>query len=90
MGEADTISGRVSVAIADGVAEVRLDRPDKLNALDPAMFEALIEAGERLRRTRGLARRRSARRRARLLRRARHGELRRDGVGAARGRAVQS
>ena len=50
MGEADTISGRVSVAIADGVAEVRLDRPDKLNALDPAMFEALIEAGERLRR----------------------------------------
>ena len=32
----------------NGVAEVRLDRPEKLNALDPAMFAALIEAGERL------------------------------------------
>src|SRR5271165_775545 len=50
MGDTETISGRVSLAIADHVAEVRLDRPDKLNALDPAMFEALIEAGERLRR----------------------------------------
>ncbi len=54
MGEADTISDRVSVAIADGVAEVRLDRPDKLNALDPAMYEALIEAGELLRHTASL------------------------------------
>jgi enoyl-CoA hydratase/carnithine racemase len=54
MGDAETISGRVSLAIADGVAEVRLDRPDKLNALDPAMFEALIEAGERLRHAAGL------------------------------------
>ena len=50
MGDTETISGRVSIEIADHVAEVRLDRPDKLNALDPAMFEALIEAGERLRR----------------------------------------
>ena len=49
-----TISGRVRVEIADHVAEVRLDRPDKLNALDPPMFEALIEAGERLRRAPGL------------------------------------
>jgi enoyl-CoA hydratase/carnithine racemase len=48
MGDTETISGRVSIEIADHVAEVRLDRPDKLNALDPAMFEALIEAGERL------------------------------------------
>jgi len=48
MEEAETIGGRVSVACADGIAEVLLDRPEKLNALDPAMFEALIEAGERL------------------------------------------
>ena len=54
MGDAETISGRVSVAVAEGVAEVRLDRPEKLNALDPAMFEGLIEAGERLSRARGL------------------------------------
>jgi len=47
MAEAETasFSERVSVAIADGVAEVQLDRPDKLNALDPAMFDALIAAG---------------------------------------------
>ena len=54
MSETDTISGRVSVAVSDQIAEVRLDRSDKLNALDPAMFDALIEAGERLRRVRGL------------------------------------
>jgi enoyl-CoA hydratase/carnithine racemase len=39
---------RVLVTIADGVAEVALNRPDKLNALDPPMFEAIIAAGERL------------------------------------------
>ena len=33
---------------ADGVVELQLARPDKMNALDPAMFDALIEAGERL------------------------------------------
>jgi enoyl-CoA hydratase/carnithine racemase len=39
---------RVSVTVAGGVADVRLNRPDKLNALDPAMFSALVEAGEEL------------------------------------------
>jgi enoyl-CoA hydratase/carnithine racemase len=39
---------RVTVAIDDGVADVRLNRPDKLNALDMAMFDAIISAGERL------------------------------------------
>ena len=54
MGDAETILGRVSVEIADHIAEVRLERPDKLNALDPPMFEALVEAGGRLRRAPGL------------------------------------
>lgn len=48
MGESESVGGRIAVTIEDGVAEVRLDRPEKLNALDPAMFAALIEAGERL------------------------------------------
>lgn len=39
---------RVQVTIEDGVADVRLNRPEKLNALDRAMFEGLIEAGRRL------------------------------------------
>ena len=34
---------------ADGVVELHMTRADKMNALDPAMFDALIEAGERLR-----------------------------------------
>ncbi|RST51252.1 crotonase/enoyl-CoA hydratase family protein [Variovorax sp. DXTD-1] len=34
----------------DGVVELQLARADKMNALDPAMFDALIEAGEALRR----------------------------------------
>ena len=45
---------RVAIEVAEGVAEVTLNRPDKLNALDAAMFEALIAAGERLSRTAGL------------------------------------
>jgi len=40
---------RVSVHIEAGVADVRLDRPDKRNGLDLAMFLALVETGERLR-----------------------------------------
>ena len=39
---------RVTVQITDGVADVRLNRPDKRNALDIAMFAGLIRAGERL------------------------------------------
>lgn len=34
---------------ADGVVELRLARADKMNALDLAMFEALVGAGEQLR-----------------------------------------
>jgi enoyl-CoA hydratase/carnithine racemase len=40
---------RVRVEVTDGVADVRLARPEKRNALDPAMFEALVRTGERLR-----------------------------------------
>lgn len=40
---------RVTIAIDDqGVADVRLNRPDKMNALDPAMFDGIIGAIERL------------------------------------------
>ena len=48
-------SNRVTIELADnGVAQVRLNRPDKMNALDPAMFEAIIAAGEELRTMKGL------------------------------------
>ena len=33
----------------DGVVELQLARADKMNALDPAMFDALVQAGEALR-----------------------------------------
>src|SRR5579862_4305209 len=40
---------RVTTQITDGVADVRLARPEKRNALDMAMFAGLISTGERLR-----------------------------------------
>lgn len=39
---------RVSISISEGVADVRLVRADKMNALDQAMFEALVAATEQL------------------------------------------
>ena len=45
---------RVTFTVADGVADIRLSRPDRMNALDPAMFEALIAAGEQLKTERGV------------------------------------
>jgi enoyl-CoA hydratase/carnithine racemase len=42
------MTDRVSVSRQDGVAEVRLNRPEKLNALDLAMFEGLVETGRAL------------------------------------------
>ncbi|MCA9681059.1 MAG: crotonase/enoyl-CoA hydratase family protein [Myxococcales bacterium] len=38
----------VTTSIEDGVAEVRLARPEKHNGLDLAMFEGLVAAGEAL------------------------------------------
>lgn len=43
-----TMAERVSLSIRDHVAEVTLNRPEKHNALDLAMFEALVEAGDRV------------------------------------------
>ena len=40
------MSDRVSISIDNGIADVRLNRPDKLNALDQAMFQGIVEAGE--------------------------------------------
>jgi enoyl-CoA hydratase/carnithine racemase len=48
------MSDRVVVNVVDGVADVRLNRPEKLNALDSAMFQALVETGAELARDRGL------------------------------------
>jgi enoyl-CoA hydratase/carnithine racemase len=39
---------RVIVDIQGHIAHVRLNRPDKMNALDDAMFEGIIKAGEQL------------------------------------------
>ena len=42
------MSERVSVTIEGGVADVRLTRGEKMNALDDAMFAGIIEAGEQV------------------------------------------
>lgn len=39
---------RIRVTMTDGVADVRLNRPDKMNALDLPMFDALIDTGRSL------------------------------------------
>lgn len=45
---------RVQVTMTDGVADVRLVRADKMNALDAAMFEALVDTSARLMHEKGL------------------------------------
>jgi enoyl-CoA hydratase/carnithine racemase len=45
---------RVTVSLDGGVADVRLNRPEKRNAIDPAMFAALVATGERLKTEPGL------------------------------------
>jgi enoyl-CoA hydratase/carnithine racemase len=42
------MENRVLIDIQDHIAHVRLNRPDKMNALDDAMFEAINDAGEQL------------------------------------------
>jgi enoyl-CoA hydratase/carnithine racemase len=48
------MSERVTIALENGVADVRLARADKMNALDPAMFEGIARAIASLRDTKGL------------------------------------
>jgi len=38
----------VTIEVSDGVADVRLNRPAKYNALNPEMFSAINQAGENL------------------------------------------
>lgn len=45
----DSAEQRVTCTVTDGIADVALNRPDKHNALDPAMFEALVATGLQLR-----------------------------------------
>jgi enoyl-CoA hydratase/carnithine racemase len=45
---------RVVCTIIDGVADVRLNRPEKRNAVDNAMFQAIVETGERLKEERSV------------------------------------
>lgn len=50
MAESETknYNDRVLVTISNFIADVRLDRADKRNALDPAMFDAIAKAGKDL------------------------------------------
>ena len=45
---------RVSISISGGIADVRLVRADKMNALDAAMFDALVAATQRLANEKGV------------------------------------
>ena len=48
------MSDRIVVHVEGHVADVRMDRTDKLNALDYEMFQALIETGRSLATTKGV------------------------------------
>ncbi len=43
------MSNHVTIQTIDHIAHVRLNRPHKYNALNPEMFQAIIEAGEKIR-----------------------------------------
>ena len=42
------MSERVAIKLENGVADVRLNRPEKLNAIDQGMFQGLVAAGREL------------------------------------------
>ncbi len=48
MRQGTPMADRVTVSVDAGVADVRLSRPEKLNGLDHAMFEALVAMGTAL------------------------------------------
>ena len=45
---------RITIDLREGVADVRLTRAGKMNALDDAMFSALVATGEKLKTQRGV------------------------------------
>src|ERR1700758_3292657 len=48
------MESRISISITEGVADVRMVRAEKMNALDAEMFEALVAATDRLGKEKGL------------------------------------
>ncbi len=48
------MNDRVTITIENYIADVRLNRAEKMNALDPAMFQGIIAAGEELLATKGI------------------------------------
>ena len=48
------IDERVTISVVDGIADVKMNRADKRNALDNAMFTSLSAAGEYLKKMDGL------------------------------------
>ncbi len=48
------IDERVTISVVDGIADVKMNRADKRNALDNAMFTSLCAAGEYLKKLDGL------------------------------------
>ena len=44
----ERIGDRITVTIENGVADMRLSRPEKMNSLDRGMWDAMIETAERL------------------------------------------
>ena len=48
------IDDRVTISVIDGIADVKMNRADKRNALDNAMFTSLSTAGEYLKKLDGL------------------------------------
>ena len=48
------VDNRVTVTVKNGIADVRLNRADKRNALDNAMFTSIAAMGEHLKRLEGL------------------------------------
>lgn len=48
------MNDRVTLTLRDGIADVRLNRPAKMNALDPDMFVALLDVGTAVARDAGI------------------------------------
>ena len=54
MTEPASDAARVSISLEAGIADVRLTRGDKMNAIDPAMFDGIVASIDRLAATPGL------------------------------------